>query len=83
MPRRFTTLLDRASRMRRLIEEEQKSQHPDAFRLIRMKNLYLRLSASLKGLNARQMIKMASAPRLKPIVVYSTVRSAPAFSRWS
>ena len=82
MSRRFVTLLERAARIRELIEREQQLQAPSATRLMRMKQLYLHLSA-MRKLTEKRLVAMASAPRFRPQLVFRDVRSAPAFSgRW-
>jgi hypothetical protein len=83
MSRRFVTLLERAARIRELIEREQQLPAPSATRLMRMKQLYLHLSANLRKLTEKRLVAMASAPRFRPQLVFRDVRSAPAFSgRW-
>jgi hypothetical protein len=81
MSRRFVTLLERTTIIRRLIEREERSPKPNAVRLIRLKKLQLWLSERLRAMSAKQLIAMASAPRLKPEIVFRNVRSAPAFAR--
>ncbi len=83
MSRRFLVLLDRAARIREMIDREQKSPAPSNMRLIRMKQLYLQLSRSLRRLTEKRIIAMASAPRLRPEIIFLNVQSAPALSgRW-
>ncbi len=83
MSRRFTTLLERAARIRELIEREQQLPSPSPTRLMRMKQLYLHLSANLRKLTEKQIIAIASAPRFKPRLAFRNVKSAAAFSgRW-
>ncbi len=80
---RFLILLERATRIRELIDREQQSPAPSAMRLMRMKQLYLQISRSLRRLTEKRFIAMASAPRLRPNVVFLDIRSAPALSgRW-
>jgi hypothetical protein len=81
MSRRFFTLLERAARIRQLIDREQRLAKPSAVRLMRMKQLYLRLTNSLHELTAKRIVAIASAPRLRPAPVFATVRSAPIVGR--
>lgn len=80
MSRRFLILLERATRIREMIDREQQSPSPSAMRLMRMKRLYLSISRSLRSLTEKRIVAMASAPRLRPDVVFRNVRSAPALS---
>ncbi|WP_423415009.1 hypothetical protein RLW55_18290 [Hyphomicrobium sp. B1] len=80
MSRRFLVLLERAARIRELIDREQQSSAPNAIRLMRMKQVYLTISRRLRSLTEKRIIAMASAPRLRPDVVFRNVRSAPALS---
>ncbi|MET0409286.1 MAG: hypothetical protein ABW006_13055 [Hyphomicrobium sp.] len=80
MSRRFLVLLERATRIREMIDREQKAHAPNTIRLMRMKQLYLLLSRSLRSLTEKRIVAMASAPRLRPEVVFHNVRSAPALS---
>ncbi|CCB64656.1 MULTISPECIES: hypothetical protein [unclassified Hyphomicrobium] len=80
MSRRFLVLLERAARIRELIDREQQSSAPNAIRLMRMKQVYLMISRRLRSLTEKRIIAMASAPRLRPDVVFRNVRSAPALS---
>jgi hypothetical protein len=83
MSRRFVTLLDRATRIRQLIEREQQLPAPSPTRLMRMKQLYLHASASLRKMTEKRLVAMASAPRFRPQLVFRNTKSAPAFSgRW-
>jgi hypothetical protein len=81
MSRRFLTLLERAAGIRHLIEREELSQTPNSVRLMRLKKLQLRLSERLRDISAKQLIAMASAPRLKPAILFGSVRSTPAAAR--
>jgi len=65
MSRRFITLLERVTRIRDWIDREQRSSAPSPVRLIRMQQLYLRLSESLRGMTRQRLIRMASAPRFR------------------
>lgn len=80
MSRRFLILLERAARIRELIDREQQSTSPNAIRLMRMKQVYLMISRRLRSLTEKRIVAMASAPRLHPDVVFRNVRSAPALS---
>lgn len=81
MSRRFITLLDRATRIRRLIEQEQMRPTPSLLRLMRMKQLYLHVSGALKEMTAKRLVGMASAPRFRPQLAFSAAR--PSFAgRW-
>jgi hypothetical protein len=80
MSRRFLVLLERAARIRELIDREQQSSVPNTIRLMRMKQVYLMISRRLRSLTEKRVIAMASAPRLRPEVVFRNVRSAPALS---
>ena len=83
MSRRFMVLLERSARIRELIDREQLSPTPNAMRLMRMKQIYLKLSRGLRSLTEKRLIAMASAPRLRPEIVFHNIRSIPAFSgRW-
>jgi hypothetical protein len=83
MSRRFLVLLERATRIREMIDRELQSAAPRAMRLIRMKQLYLQLSRRLRTLTEKRIIAMASAPRIRPNVVFLNVRSTPALTgRW-
>jgi hypothetical protein len=78
--RRFLILLERATRIREMIEREQRLPAPNSMRLIRMKQVYLMISSSLRRLTEKRIVAMASAPRFKPDIVFHNVRSAPALS---
>lgn len=65
MSRRFITLLERITRIREWIDREQRSSATSPVRLIRMQQLYLRLSESLRGMTRERLIRMASAPRFR------------------
>ncbi|RUP10801.1 hypothetical protein [Hyphomicrobium sp.] len=65
MSRRFITLLERVTRIREWIDREQRSSAPSPVRLIRMQQLYLRLSENLRGMTRQRLIRMASAPRFR------------------
>ncbi|HET6390950.1 hypothetical protein [Hyphomicrobium sp.] len=65
MSRRFITLLERLAWVREMIDREQRSGAPSPVRLIRMKQLYLRLSQNLRQMTKQRLIRMASAPRFK------------------
>ncbi|MGO4685136.1 hypothetical protein [Hyphomicrobium sp. 2TAF46] len=65
MSRRFITLLERITRIREWIDREQRSSATSPVRLIRMQQLYLRLSESLRGMTRQRLIRMASAPRFR------------------
>jgi hypothetical protein len=80
MSRRFLVLLERATRLRNMIDREQQAAAPNAMRLIRIKQLYLQVSSSLRRQTEKRIIAMASAPRLHPDVIFRNVRSASAFS---
>jgi hypothetical protein len=80
MSRRFAILLERASRIRQMIEREQRLPKPSALRLMRMKQLHLQLSNDLRELAAKRLIAIASAPRLRPELVFTTVNSPPMMS---
>ena len=73
-------LLERAARLRETIDREQQLSTASPIRLMRMKQIYLRMSARLRGLTEKRVVAMASAPRLRPDVVFLNVRSAPALS---
>lgn len=81
MSRRFLVLLQRATRIREMIDREQRSPTPSFTRLMRMKQLYLTLSRQLRLLIERRVVAMASAPRMRPDVVFGSVRATPALSR--
>src|SRR6185312_2399445 len=70
MSRRFVTLLERTEKIRQLIEREQRVANPNAVRLMRLKRLQLRLAKGLREMSAKQLIAMASAPRLRPKIVF-------------
>jgi hypothetical protein len=80
MSRRFLVLLERATRLRNMIDREQQAPAPNAMRLIRIKQLYLQVSSNLRRQTEKGIIAMASAPRLRPDVIFRNVRSASAFS---
>lgn len=80
MSRRFLILLERAARLREMIDREQQSTAPNAIRLMRMKQIYLTISRHLRSLTEKRIVAMASAPRLRPDVVFRNVNSAPALS---
>lgn len=75
MSRRFVTLLERITWVREMIEREQRSTTPSSVRLIRMKQLYLRLSDSLHQMTRQRLIRMASAPRFRSKRVFSMTPS--------
>lgn len=66
MSRRFYDLLQRATRVRTLIEEEQRRRVPDLLRLMRLKALALKLKERLNGQLGARLVAMASAPRFTP-----------------
>jgi hypothetical protein len=80
MSRNFLILLERATRIRDMIDREQASPAPNNQRLMRKKQIYLNASRHLRNHSIKRIIGMASAPRLRPDVVFSNVRSAPALS---
>ncbi|MBS0234604.1 MAG: hypothetical protein JSR99_14085 [Proteobacteria bacterium] len=80
MSRRFLVLLERATHIREMIDRELRSPAPSAMRLMRMKQLYLKLSHHLRTLTEQRIVAMASAPRIRPDVIFRNVRSAPALS---
>ena len=63
---RFLVVLERVTRLRELIDREQRSAAPNGMRLMRMKQLYLQVSRSLRRLTEKRLIAMASAPRFTP-----------------
>jgi len=75
MSRRFVTLLERTEKIRQLIEREQRVANPKAVRLMRLKRLQLRLAKRLREMSAKQLVAMASAPRLRPEIVFRNVGS--------
>lgn len=79
MSTRFFTLLSRATAIREAIEREQHLSSPNQIRLMRLKRLYLRLSANIQDLATKRLIAMASAPSLRPAFVFADVRSARGF----
>jgi hypothetical protein len=81
MSRRFITLLERTKQIRQLIEREERAPKPNAVRLIRLKKIQLWLSDRLRAMSAKQLVAIASAPRLKPEIVFRNVRSVSAFAR--
>jgi len=54
MSRRFLILLERATRIREMIEREQQAAAPNSIRLMRMKQVYLMISRRLRGLTPPQ-----------------------------
>jgi hypothetical protein len=83
MSRRFMHLLERTTRIREMIDREQRSPAPSAMRLMRMKQLYLQLSQNLRSLTRKRVIAMASAPRLRPdILLLNTRLAATLTGRW-
>lgn len=81
MSRRFITLLERVTRIREWIDREQRSSAPSPVRLIRMQQLYLRLSESLRGMTRQRLIRMASAPRFRSERPFYAGQPAGAFSK--
>ncbi|MBS0240082.1 MAG: hypothetical protein JSR89_16830 [Proteobacteria bacterium] len=81
MSRRFITLLERVTRIREWIDREQRSSAPSPVRLIRMQQLYLRLSESLRGMTRQRLIRMASAPRFRSEGPHYSAQPAGAFSQ--
>ncbi len=80
---RFLLLLERATRIRELIDREQRLPAPSSTRLMRMKQLYLQISRSLRRLTEKRLVAMASAPRFRPQIVLRNANPAPALSgRW-
>lgn len=73
MSRRFLVLLERAARLREMIDREQRSPAPSAMRLMRMKTLYLEISGRLRRLTEKRLVAIASAPRFQPRIVFRTV----------
>jgi hypothetical protein len=83
MSRRFITLLERTGKIRRLIEREERLPTPSAMRLMRLKKLQLWLSERLREMSAKQLVAIASAPRLKPEILFGNIRSTPtAWRSW-
>ncbi|MFT3730427.1 MAG: hypothetical protein QM780_03235 [Hyphomicrobium sp.] len=83
MSRRFLILLERATRIRELIDREQRSAAPNVLRLMRMKQLYLSLSSSLRKMTEKRLVAMASAPSFTPRIAFPSAHSGPVFSgRW-
>ncbi|WP_045836642.1 hypothetical protein [Hyphomicrobium sp. 99] len=80
MSRRLITLLERVSRVREMIDREQRSNAASPVRLIRMKQLYLRLSENLRRLTKQQLIRMASAPRFRSERIFYAATPARSFS---
>jgi hypothetical protein len=80
MSRRFLTLLEHATHLRDMIDREHNSAAPNTLRLMRMKQVYLRISQRLRSLTEKRVIAMASAPRFRPEVVFRNVKSTPALS---
>jgi hypothetical protein len=70
MSRRFLILLERAARLRDLIDREQHAPVPNAMRLVRMKTLYLDISGRLRRLTEKRLISIASAPRFQPRLAF-------------
>jgi hypothetical protein len=81
MSRRFVNLLERTKKIRQLIEHEERAPNPSAMKLMRLKRLQLWLAERLREMSAKQLIAMASAPRLKPEILFRNVRSVSAFAR--
>lgn len=77
MSRRFITLLERAARMRQLLEREQRRPGANVFRLIRLKHLNMRLTKSLRQQTAKRLVSMASAPRRQPDLLFATLTATP------
>lgn len=75
MSHRFVTLLERTKIIRQLIEREERLPTPSAMRLMRLKKLQLWLSGRLREMSAKQLVAIASAPRLKPEILFRNVRS--------
>jgi len=80
MSRRFITLLERVTRIREWIDREQRSSAPSPVRLIRMQQLYLRLSENLRGLTRQRLTRMASAPRFRSEGSFYTANPARTLS---
>ena len=70
MSRRFLVLLERATRLRDLIDREQHAPAPNAMRLMRMKTLYLEISGRLRRLTEMRLVSIASAPRFQPRIAF-------------
>jgi hypothetical protein len=73
MSRRFVNLLERTAGIRRMIEREERLPMPSAMRLMRLKKLQLWLAERLRVMSAKQLVAMASAPRLKPDLLFRSV----------
>ncbi len=73
MSRRFMTLLERATRIREMIDREEHSVSPSPTRLMRLKQVYLLLSANLRKLTEKRIIAIASAPRFQPRIAFRNV----------
>jgi hypothetical protein len=83
MSRRFITLLERAARMRQLLEREQRRPGANIVRLMRLRYLDLRLAKSLRQQTAERLVSMASAPRRRPDLLFATIKATPtSFHRW-
>jgi hypothetical protein len=70
MSRRFITVLERATRIREMIDREEHAASPSPTRLMRLKQVYLLLSANLRKLTEKRIIAIASAPRFQPRLVF-------------
>jgi hypothetical protein len=73
------TLLERVTRVREMIEREQRSNTASPLRLFRMKQLYLRLTQNLRKLTRQRLIAMASAPRFRSGRIFGSTRPTPTF----
>ena len=72
MSHSFLTLLNRIAGVRHLIEVEQQRARPDAVRLLRLKSIVLQNVTRLRAMVAARELKVASAPRLRPLDAFKT-----------
>ena len=78
LTRRTTTTLERLSRIGATIARERSHTRPDGLRLMRLNALALRLKNQLRRLTAERAVRIASAPRLRPVPVKT--RSVTAYA---
>lgn len=67
LARRTTTTLERLMRLGATISRERRQAGADGLRLMRLNALSLRLKDRLRRLTAERAVRIASAPRLRPL----------------
>ncbi len=77
MSRRYYTLLERAACVRNMLEREQRSATPSSIRILRMKRICQRLLGNLREHTAKRLVGVMSAPSLRPVIVFGSLKARP------